>query len=608
MTDFQLDETAGADPAGSRRPRVLHIGNIANNAYINAKLLNDAGYDCDVICADYYHIMGCPEWEDADFEGDFGDQFLPQWWRLDLHGFARPAWFAQGPKDLCIRYLLARRSGDAELAARLWDELGRANNTRESRATFRQRLSKMVLRLRLRLSRLRTPSDLFAAVWLQLETWAAGRVRKLMVAAIAALIFLLLAPVTILPLWIAKSFRWLQLWWLNLRSLHGPRTKVAWGLMTRFGCRHGAWGWVAVFAVAPLVMAVAAVQEWREGRYPSSPSGTDRLERLVADFVQAFPDRDDVFTIADGIQYVWMRALWSQLFAHYDLIVAYSTDGFLPLLAGKPYMAFEHGTLREIPFQRTPEGRRTALAYHFASHVFVTNFDCAANAERLAPGRHTEINHPFDEDHGLQVQGFAELRAELCAELQSDYLFFFPTRHDWVAGTGYADKGNDVFLRAFATVNQTGIRAGLICCEWGANVADSKTLLEELGVRHAVKWIAPLPTVRFERMARACDCVVDQFVLGSFGGVMFKAMAVGAPVLTYLDEAQLLRQYPEVPPVVNCRTEAEIVHAIRRLAIAPEQTAEMGRRAREWMIRYHGKRETVAAQTRIFDKMLRTTS
>src|SRR5437868_6624289 len=50
-----------------RRPRVLHIGNLANNAYYNAKLLNRAGFDCDVLCCDTYHIMSCPEWEDADF-------------------------------------------------------------------------------------------------------------------------------------------------------------------------------------------------------------------------------------------------------------------------------------------------------------------------------------------------------------------------------------------------------------------------------------------------------------------------------------------------------------------------------------------------------------
>lgn len=40
-----------------RAPRILHIGNIANNAYNNAKILNEVGLDCDVICYDYYHIM-----------------------------------------------------------------------------------------------------------------------------------------------------------------------------------------------------------------------------------------------------------------------------------------------------------------------------------------------------------------------------------------------------------------------------------------------------------------------------------------------------------------------------------------------------------------------
>ena len=61
-----------------RKPRVLHIGNIANNAYVNAKILNKAGLDCDVMCYDYYHIMGCPEWEDADIEGEIKDQFSDQ--------------------------------------------------------------------------------------------------------------------------------------------------------------------------------------------------------------------------------------------------------------------------------------------------------------------------------------------------------------------------------------------------------------------------------------------------------------------------------------------------------------------------------------------------
>ena len=69
---------------------MLHIGNIANNAYNNAKIQRRIGIEADVCCYDYFHIMGCPEWEDADFEGDVGDPFFPDWWAVDLKGLPSP--------------------------------------------------------------------------------------------------------------------------------------------------------------------------------------------------------------------------------------------------------------------------------------------------------------------------------------------------------------------------------------------------------------------------------------------------------------------------------------------------------------------------------------
>lgn len=92
-----------------RRPlRVLHLGNIANNAYLNAKILRRAGIDADVASPDYYHIMGSPEWEELSKIGDYGDPFTPDWWRAGAGNFRRPEWFVQGSRDLCWRYLAAR--------------------------------------------------------------------------------------------------------------------------------------------------------------------------------------------------------------------------------------------------------------------------------------------------------------------------------------------------------------------------------------------------------------------------------------------------------------------------------------------------------------------
>ena len=92
-----------------RSPTVLHIGNIANAAYLNARMLNEAGIDCDVLCYEYYHIMGCPEWESAVFDPNGVDPDRPLWSRIDLHAFERPRWFAQGALGSCIDYLIADR-------------------------------------------------------------------------------------------------------------------------------------------------------------------------------------------------------------------------------------------------------------------------------------------------------------------------------------------------------------------------------------------------------------------------------------------------------------------------------------------------------------------
>ena len=89
-----------------RPPSILHIGNIANNAYNNSKLMRQAGFDSDVICYDYFHIMGCPEWEEADFDGRNLDHFHPEWEKVNLGSYRRPSWFIQGPLEAALQKAL----------------------------------------------------------------------------------------------------------------------------------------------------------------------------------------------------------------------------------------------------------------------------------------------------------------------------------------------------------------------------------------------------------------------------------------------------------------------------------------------------------------------
>lgn len=535
--------------ARHRRPiRVLHIGNVANNAFHNASLLRRAGLECDVVCWNYYHIMGCPEWEEADFDrSPPGGDFAPEWHAIDLHGFRRPRWFAQGPLTLCLDYLLARRAGQPLRSAFLWRLLEFENRTA-------------------------SPTRSLAAYCTGLS---------------------LIGP------------RFLDA--LRRAVRHPDPGSAVSRRMAPLEARVGPWATVplrkAALAFVALLRWTARMRRERVGR-PEIKAGEAktraRVTELVARFAEEFPDRGDRLAEADLAFYEWNLPRWRQLFAHYDVVIGYATDPAWPLMAELPYFALEHGTLRDIPFAPDAEGRRTALMYRLAEHVFVTNHDCLENASRLARDRVSFINHPYDEDLGMPVEGWEAIRADLARTLDADFLVFAPTRHDWMPGTGYADKANDRLLRAFCSLRRSGLRIGIVLCEWGANVEASKRLLAEgMAAAHAV-WLPPLGLVQFQRVARACHVVADQFKLGAFGGVTFKALSAGAPVLTRLDEPAILARYPEVPPVINCSTEDEIAQALRHVANAPERLAALARTSREWIKRHHSGARTAERQLREF--------
>jgi len=556
-----------------RTPRVLHIGNIANNAFYNASLLRKAGLECDVICYNYYHVMSCPEWEEADFDGTPpGDASAPRWYELSLGPYRRPRWFAQGPQPLCLDYLAARAAQSRTRAELLWRVLEIANRTASPMRLvaavdqgwyFASKLQQIV-------------SDPQAAAALRRRLF--GKLQRIVSHPEPAVSL----RRRLLPLE-RRIGRWAAA--LSLRA----------ALMLLAVMR---WLVVCCIRLAPDTLE-RTVQE-SGNAIGELAAATAAANQLVARFRAEFPERVDSLTETDLRTYEWNYARWKALLPHYDLIIGYSTDPAWVLMAGVPYFALEHGTLREIPFAPTPQGRCTALAYRLAEHVFVTNHDCLPNAHALAGDRVTFINHPYDEDRGLQVTGWEALRKELACALDADFLVFAPTRHDWVPGTGYADKANDVLIRAFCMLRRSGQRVGIIFCDWGANVDQSKALLRDAGCNSHVRWVAPMGLVHFQRTARACHVVADQFKLGAFGGIMFKALAVGAPVLTYLDDAPLRAHYPEPPPVVNCHSENEIVATISDLIAHPARLETLSRASRGWIKTYHAGSQTVAMQLRVF--------
>lgn len=465
-----------------RPMRILHVGNIANNAYLNAKILNQAGFDCDVLCYNYEHIMSCPEWEDADFKGTVDSDLHPNWRKVALNGFRRPAWFAQGSFDACMAYLLDRR-------------------TRPPR-------SAQVLR----------SVDFFCR-------WAAQK-----------------------P---------------GLRRLAPPVAAAKNRLM--------------------------------------QPDITPIVRRLQLNYHDHFAYREDKLRHTDIAPYtLWVDRL-RELFDHYDLVHAYGTDPILPLLVDRhPYLAFEHGTIRSIPFEATPQGRLTALAYTLADGVVITNCDNQLAARKLKLDNYRFVPHPVNETW-MQPGIGKTLRKQLRAQMQADFIVFHPARQHWETRRHPSwEKGNDILIHGLAiAINEKQLNIGAVFVEWGQTVDQSKALLRALGIDRRVKWIAPQHSANMSRYIDACDVVADQFYLGAFGSIMPKALGMGRAALIYLNEALHRWCLPELPPVINARDKNQVSDGLAQAYEDRAWLADLSQRGQHWYRKYHSN-AVIEAQLRAY--------
>lgn len=531
-----------------RPPRILHIGNVANNAYKNALFLNRAGLDCDVLCNDYYHLMGCPEWEDAlVLKGTIENQAYPKWYRHDMGGFQRPRWFVQGPLDLCVQYLIARRNGRKGRARTLWRRLSGINQTARTANPVSL------------LERQHIEGTLAGKLYFYSRLIASRGPRK---AARTGLGFLGKSPMD-----------------LKTRFLAGQNPET--GLFFQRQASR-AKGRMDDYLLGP------HTEEVREFLF--------RIPGLVKTFAREFPERPDRLTPGDLLIYQSVVGLWTRLFRHYDLIQGYAVAPIYPLLTGKkPYVAFEHGTLRDFTLDPDPLCRSTSLAYNQADHTFITNGDCLEYAQKIGVTRYDSMPHPIDEKRIRAVKGDYEA---LHKAHGARYLFLCPLRHDWKV------KGTDKYIRALpGMVGALGPDIKIIMTNWGAELDKSRELARELGVLDRIVWAEPLCRQELVRTIRSVDAVFDQIALPHFGATAPEAIALEVPVIASYNPESTRFIIPVPAPILSAWDEGEVVRRVVQ-AVDPKWREQYRIEARDWFDRFHSSDAVVEKHLKVYSRLL----
>jgi glycosyltransferase involved in cell wall biosynthesis len=306
--------------------------------------------------------------------------------------------------------------------------------------------------------------------------------------------------------------------------------------------------------------------------------------------------------VVAGFRAAWMHSLLlgdlGSLFRRFDLVQAYATHATLPLVAAprRAFVAYEHGTLRDLPFEDSWRGRLLSLAYRRAAKVIITNADVLASAKRLGLENFTFIPHPVDETK--YMPGTSRMGEELHANGAGPVLLA-PARQDW------REKRNDVMVRGLAELVRGGHpRSLLLLGDWGADAPRTRELVRELGLEPNVQWIRPVPKLHLIDLYRAADVVLDQFTFGTFGGIAPEAMACERPVVMAFDESLHDWCFPERPPIVDARDERTVAEALRRLAGDSSERERLGRAGRAWVERNHGWRLVAERQRAVYEEVL----
>ena len=131
-----------------------------------------------------------------------------------------------------------------------------------------------------------------------------------------------------------------------------------------------------------------------------------------------------------------------------------------------------------------------------------------------------------------------------------------------------------------------------------AYLIDAVDRLRERGFPFELRLIEGVPRHEALQLYAAADIVADQFIMGAFGIFALEGMALGKPVLTYLDEPHLQRPIYS-HPIVNTTPE-NMVEVLAVLHAVPELRTRIGDASRASVVRYQSFEALAQVWTRIY--------
>jgi glycosyltransferase involved in cell wall biosynthesis len=262
----------------------------------------------------------------------------------------------------------------------------------------------------------------------------------------------------------------------------------------------------------------------------------------------------------------------------YDALLV-SQFPYLGMFSGRPYLFGSNGGDIWLEASRNDvTGINTRRGIENAYAVLVSNPINLAHGRRYGMRNLLYVPWILDEEI-YQPADASPTRAEWEQKIGGDFFVLTSMRIDkeW--------KGAHHALDGFAKFAADAPGARLIVLSWGVDLEMAKAALEERNLTDRVLAVPIVGKRRLVKYLQAADVVIEQFVLGYYGGSGLEAMACGKPVIMRLERDQCDALIETgAPPTLDAEDADGVRRQLSRLYEDKKFAESVGRRTRQWFL------------------------
>lgn len=255
-----------------------------------------------------------------------------------------------------------------------------------------------------------------------------------------------------------------------------------------------------------------------------------------------------------------------------------------------PILSYTTGSdIMEQPFTKNIVGHRYRVLFKNSFDVCIVPMkEYIYSCQRLKLSRFSFVRHPY-----LLLK--PKFQNKINTKKKKIITFLHTSNIDWGAVDSCPNrkstKGTNKFINAFIKASRAYPNIKCLIIDRGPDTAEAKKIIEKNNRNNVFEWMKPVVQSELEQVFDRGDIVVDQFVLGGFGGIAIEAMSYGKPLLTYIDPLYSKGLfYNDAPPVFNANTEEEILNQISFIAENPELLNKRSKDCVDWIDRNYNNK------------------